>query len=226
VVSPSGRPKATHHNRPFLLDRSGNPQAILRLPLILNLQIIPTLPLMQLRPVLARLRPSDTLPQPHITSSPHILPQLLTMSNPHTQLRALMSSPHTLPQLRTVSSPLTLPHLHIMSSPLILPQLHTASSPLTPPKLHIVSSPLTLPQIHTMSNLHLTLHQPRHPKLLMTIFGGISTAFNPFKSLSTIPPLNLNTVLPHPHPHPQILNLLINQKLVKLRQLVTLNKLS
>merc|ERR1711862_986441 len=109
--------------------------------------------------------------------------------------------PHTLPQIRSISSPLTLRHLHIMSSP------------------------LTLPQLHTTSNLHLTLHQPRHPKLLMTIFGGINTAFNPFKSLSTIPPLNLNTVLPHPHPHPQILNLLINQKLVKLRQLVTLNKL-
>merc|ERR1719365_450335 len=150
---------------------------------------------MQLRPVPARPRPLDTLPQPHITSSPHILPQLLTMSNPHTQLRAHMSSPHTLPQLLTVSSPLT------------------------PPRLHIMSSPLTLPQIHTMSNPHLTLHQPRHPKLLTTIFGGISTAFNPFKSLSTIPPLNLNTVLRHPHPHPQIPNLLINQKLVKLRQL-------
>merc|ERR1711862_428845 len=121
--------------------------------------------------------------------------------------------PHTLPQIRSISSPLT------------LRQLHTTSSPLTLPQLHIMSSPLTLPQIHTMSNLHLTLHQPRHPKLLMTIFGGINTAFNPFKSLSTIPPLNLNTVLPHPHPHPQILNLLINQKLVKLRQLVTLNKL-
>merc|ERR1719167_741262 len=147
-------------------------------------------------------------------SSPHILPQLLTVSNPHTQLRAhLMSSPRTLPQLH-------------MSSPLILPQLHTTSSPLTLPQIHTMSSPLILPQIHTMSNLHLTLHQPRHPKLLMTIFGGINTAFNPFKSLSTIPPLNLNTVLPHPHPHPQILNLLINQKLVKLRQLVTLNKLS
>merc|ERR1719312_155658 len=113
-----------------------------------------------------------------------------------------------------------------MSSPLILPQLHTTSSPLTLPQQHIMSSPLTLPQIHTMSNPHLTLHQPRHPRLLMTIFGGISIAFNPFKSLSTIPPLNLNTVLPHPHPRPQILNLLINQKLVKLRQLVTLNKLS
>merc|ERR1719385_671272 len=181
------------HNRLFLLDRSGNLQAILRLPLILNLQIIPTLPLMQLRPVLARLRPLDTLPQPHITSSPHILPQLLTVSNRRTQLRAhIVSSPPTLLQLRTVSSPLILPHLHIMSSPLILPQLRT------------------------MSNPHLTLHQPRHPKLLMTIFGGINTAFNPFKSLSTIPPLNLNTVLPHPHP--QILSLLINQKLVKLRQ--------
>merc|ERR1719295_2015728 len=127
-----------------------------------------------------------------------------------------MSSPRTLPQLRTVSSPLILPHLH-MSSPLILPQLHTTSSPLTLPQLHIMSSPLTLPQIHTMSNLHLTQHQPRHPKLLMTTFGGISTAFNPSRSLSTIPPLNLNTVLPHPHPHPQILSLLINQKLVKLR---------
>merc|ERR1719365_43777 len=173
---------------------------------------------MQLRPVPARPRPLDTLPQPHITSSPHILPQLLTMSNPHTQLRAHMSSPHTLPQLRTISSPLTLPHLH-MSSPHILPQLLTMSNPLTLPQLHIMSSPLTLPQMHTMSNLHLTLHQPRHPKLLMTIFGGINTAFNPFKSLSTIPPLNLNTVLPHPHPPPQILNLLINQKLVKLRQL-------
>merc|ERR1712126_31055 len=108
------------------------------------------------------------------------------MSNPHTQLRAhIVSSPHTLPQLRIISSPLT------------LPQLHTTSSPLTLPRLHIMSSPLTLSQIHTMSNLHLPLHQPRHPKLLMTIFGGISTAFNPFKSLSTIPPLNLNTVLPH-----------------------------
>jgi len=182
---------------------------------------------MQLRPVLARLHPLDTLSQPRTASSPHILHQLLTMSNPHTQLRAhIVSSPHTLPQLRTISSPLTLPHLHIMSSPLILPQLHTTSSPLTLPRLHIMSSPLTLSQIHTMSNLHLTLHQPRHPKLLMTIFGGISTAFNPFKSLSTIPPLNLNTVLPHPHPHPQILSLLIKQKLVKLRQLVTLNKLS
>merc|ERR1711951_152228 len=150
---------------------------------------------MQLRPVLALLRPLDTLPPPRTASSPHILPQLLTMSNPHTQLRARMSSPLTLPQLRTVSSPLTLPHLH-MSSPLTLPQLHTTSSP------------LTLPQIRTMSSPHLTLHQPRHPNLLMTIFGGISTAFSPFKSLSTIPPLNLSTALPHPHPHPQILNLL------------------
>merc|ERR1719295_1190965 len=98
--------------------------------------------------------------------------------------------------------------------------------PLDTPPQPQMSSPLTLPQIHTMRILHLTLHQPRHPKLLMTTFGGISTAFNPFKSLSTIPPLNLSTVLPHPRPHPQILNLLINQKLVKLRQLVTLNKLS